>query len=615
MLITKCLLLFLFLYGKNTVKTTDKSVVPSPGFVACAGSGGVNGVSDPGSTASGETACSDHEGLTYGAANGADEPADELKLFKDDPDGNKVEIKSTECYEDQYLGNLTYAFKPGVKCTIVKFEDKDVWKKGDEQVDETKSVTYDSILGEVVVRDASNSVHFGKESETGEWKHVVTIPRTKMAMVDKRAELPPKSHYAASTDTSESHKVSGEDEEGSTVASGEGGTDSKQPESSYQPDQDSTTVVTSPQQTSTSDKSSSKHGDGSSTNVSESSQPESGSTHTSGTGQVLISSIYPTGAASSYVWDVDSHGSRGSSNDPNEADGSSKSSGEPSESSSAPIKNNQQSSSTPADSSSTQTKKTPDGSGSASTDQSDSTPPSVPSGRSASGQGARTGQSSTSTLTVPAGQTSTQAPKTGSQQVSSGQGGGAGADGSVASPPPADGGSGTQTSYGEGSGTNDDGTGTGAGDGSSATPPPSSGGDGASESSSSDLDIKFFAKDPNDDNKTVELDSKKYDKKETNPTRIDHELKTEVKCTLIKINNKELWKQEDNCNENLKSVSYRNAITLVLNVGDAYLRYGKNSKGEWKRRAHILDKIKVAQSEVLMEVVNRHFLLKLVPPI
>ncbi|UKK01661.2 hypothetical protein MACK_002479 [Theileria orientalis] len=303
--------------------------------------------------------------------------------------------------------DIIFTFKSNVNCSEVKCNNFQVWNRGDQNISEPKSVVYNSNDNQITVRDEKSSVIY-KIKTDGTWYHFTTV-------------------------NIESDVTSAGDD-----------TYSKQPESSQQPDQDCATVVTSPQQTSTSpDKSSSKHGDGSSTNVSEASQPESGSTHTSGTGQVLLSSIYPTGAASSYDWDTDSHGSSGSSNDTNEADGSSKSSGEPSESSSAPIKNNQQSSSTSADSSSTQTKKTPDGSGSASTDQSDSTPPSVPSGRSASGQGARTGQSSTSTLTVPAGQTSTQAPKTGSQQVSSGQGGGACSDGSVSSPPPADGGSGT----------------------------------------------------------------------------------------------------------------------------------------------------------------------------
>ncbi|UKJ89247.1 hypothetical protein MACJ_002495 [Theileria orientalis] len=99
---------------------------------------------------------------------------------------------------------------------------------------------------------------------------------------------------------------------------------------------------------------------------------------------------------------------------------------------------------------------------------------------------------------------------------------------------------------------------------------------------SSDLDIKFFSKDPNDSNKTVELDSTKYDKKNTNATRIDYQLKSDVQCTLIKINDKELWKHGDHdCNENLKSVSYRNEITIVLDVGDAFIRYDKDNEGNW----------------------------------
>ncbi|UVC50047.1 hypothetical protein MACK_003670 [Theileria orientalis] len=199
MIITKCLLLVLFLYGKNTVKTTDKSVVASPGFVACAGSGGVTSGSDSGLTFAKEAGSDDQvstsggdnevegssndKGLTDSGANGAGgtssklaSPTPELKLFKDDSNNNKVEIKETDFYEDQYLGNLTYAFKPGVKCTIVKFEDKDVWKKGEQSLDEPKSVTY-NFMHRIVVRNAKKSVAYRKD-DSGNWVHYYTVDRT-----------------------------------------------------------------------------------------------------------------------------------------------------------------------------------------------------------------------------------------------------------------------------------------------------------------------------------------------------------------------------------------------------------------------------------------------------
>ncbi|UKJ89047.2 hypothetical protein MACJ_002293 [Theileria orientalis] len=106
----------------------------------------------------------------------------EVKLFKDDGNGNAVEMETNDFLHDFYLGNLTYAFDPDIKCILVKFGNSKVWKKGDGIVQLPKSVTYDSILGEVAVRDADNSVYFKKDTSTGEWKHFITISRTKMGM-------------------------------------------------------------------------------------------------------------------------------------------------------------------------------------------------------------------------------------------------------------------------------------------------------------------------------------------------------------------------------------------------------------------------------------------------
>ncbi|UKJ88118.1 hypothetical protein MACJ_000561 [Theileria orientalis] len=111
-----------------------------------------------------------------------------LRPFKDDGSGNAVKINENEFLRDEYLGNLTYAFKPNVKCTLVLFDGDKVWKKGDHGLDEPKSVTYDTILKEVTVRDAKNSAYFIKDTNTGEWKHLKTMPRKKMFRAAKTGD-------------------------------------------------------------------------------------------------------------------------------------------------------------------------------------------------------------------------------------------------------------------------------------------------------------------------------------------------------------------------------------------------------------------------------------------
>ncbi|UVC49483.1 hypothetical protein MACK_003320 [Theileria orientalis] len=107
--------------------------------------------------------------------------ADGVLLFKENQTVKPREMDTNDFLSDSYMGNLTYAFKPNVECILVRFDDKDVWKKGDGTVQLPKSVTYDSVLLEFTVRDSENSAYFKKDPETGEWKHFKTTPRKKGA--------------------------------------------------------------------------------------------------------------------------------------------------------------------------------------------------------------------------------------------------------------------------------------------------------------------------------------------------------------------------------------------------------------------------------------------------
>nr|PVC51721.1 hypothetical protein MACL_00001348 [Theileria orientalis] len=86
-------------------------------------------------------------------------------------------MEDNDFFADYYLGFLTYAFKPDLMCTLVKFGVKEVWKKGDHRVEEPKSVTYDSILREVTVRDNKRALIY-KDTLTGGWRLVNTIVRS-----------------------------------------------------------------------------------------------------------------------------------------------------------------------------------------------------------------------------------------------------------------------------------------------------------------------------------------------------------------------------------------------------------------------------------------------------
>ncbi|UKJ89141.1 hypothetical protein MACJ_002388 [Theileria orientalis] len=107
-------------------------------------------------------------------------PSD-LKLFKDDGSGNGVAMAENTDYEKKTDNDVvTYKFNKGVKCTLVKVDDKDVWKKGDNGVNEPELVTFNDTTKRVVLLDNAKSVTYKKGAD-GNWKHLMTINRPKTA--------------------------------------------------------------------------------------------------------------------------------------------------------------------------------------------------------------------------------------------------------------------------------------------------------------------------------------------------------------------------------------------------------------------------------------------------
>ncbi|UKK01694.2 hypothetical protein MACK_001047 [Theileria orientalis] len=95
--------------------------------------------------------------------SGGSSVAGELKLFKDDGNGNAVEMVDADYVKRNALGYDIYRFKDGVKCTLVKYNDEDVWKKGDENVEEPTYVNYDPDTHNVVVSDGKKSAYYKKD--------------------------------------------------------------------------------------------------------------------------------------------------------------------------------------------------------------------------------------------------------------------------------------------------------------------------------------------------------------------------------------------------------------------------------------------------------------------
>ncbi|UKJ89329.2 hypothetical protein MACJ_002577 [Theileria orientalis] len=102
-----------------------------------------------------------------------------LRLFKAEADGTEVEmLENTDFTKKLAYGDDKYEFASGVKCTKVMFGDHELWKKGDEGVNEPVNVTYRDTLSVVVVRDNEHSVSYKKNTLTDKWAHDTTTKRT-----------------------------------------------------------------------------------------------------------------------------------------------------------------------------------------------------------------------------------------------------------------------------------------------------------------------------------------------------------------------------------------------------------------------------------------------------
>ncbi|UKJ89415.2 hypothetical protein MACJ_002666 [Theileria orientalis] len=111
-------------------------------------------------------------------------PPVELKLFKDDGNGNAVEMVETTDYEwKDFSGCHRYGFKEGVQCVKVMFGSHEVWKKGDKGVNEPKSVSYNSDEHNILVFDDKKFV-FYKKDNSGNWVHDSTIDITSSGSSD-----------------------------------------------------------------------------------------------------------------------------------------------------------------------------------------------------------------------------------------------------------------------------------------------------------------------------------------------------------------------------------------------------------------------------------------------
>nr|PVC52216.1 hypothetical protein MACL_00000943 [Theileria orientalis] len=103
-----------------------------------------------------------------------------VKFFKTGADGKTVELVENTDYEKKQVvgGDDRYDFKQNVKCTIVKFGEKEVWKTGEQSVTEPKSVTYRPSLNAIVVRDNYRAVNYKKNTLNDTWVYDSTITRT-----------------------------------------------------------------------------------------------------------------------------------------------------------------------------------------------------------------------------------------------------------------------------------------------------------------------------------------------------------------------------------------------------------------------------------------------------
>ncbi|UKJ89201.1 hypothetical protein MACJ_002449 [Theileria orientalis] len=114
----------------------------------------------------------------------------ELKLFKDDGNGNPVEMQSTDFDKRDVAGDDTYKVKESVKCVLVKIDDKDVWKKGDNDLNEPKYVSYNDTFDSVTVSNDKKSVYYRKDTKSAEWKYVSILDKTNQTSCGQTSGTP-----------------------------------------------------------------------------------------------------------------------------------------------------------------------------------------------------------------------------------------------------------------------------------------------------------------------------------------------------------------------------------------------------------------------------------------
>ncbi|BAM40746.1 conserved hypothetical protein [Theileria orientalis strain Shintoku] len=94
-----------------------------------------------------------------------------VKFYKTGSDGSMVEmVENTDFEKKNTVGDDRFDFKTNAKCEKITFDGQDVWKKGDQDVNEPRSVTYRDSLKVVVVRDNNWTVNYKKDNREGVWK-------------------------------------------------------------------------------------------------------------------------------------------------------------------------------------------------------------------------------------------------------------------------------------------------------------------------------------------------------------------------------------------------------------------------------------------------------------
>ncbi|UKK00530.2 hypothetical protein MACK_000604 [Theileria orientalis] len=156
-----------------------------------------------------------------------------LKLFKDDGNNNAVEMAVNADFDLRHVfDDDTYRFKENVKCTLVKFGDKEIWKKGKYNINEPKSVSYKARFNAISVRDSNKAIYFIKKVSGDEWKYVRTIDKEGNVTTESEDQTQSKESNSsglsstaqpetASTDTSGSADDAGEAEQASDGTSSE----------------------------------------------------------------------------------------------------------------------------------------------------------------------------------------------------------------------------------------------------------------------------------------------------------------------------------------------------------------------------------------------------------